>query len=458
MYSINITRKYECQNYFIIMKKILILCSLFSVPLVSMPQMRWVFNGTTPLKLVLARGMQATPVYVEVNNPAPNAITVIGSNAWIISEGEFNMVKWDIGSRFGSYMVPFGYGTTEYLPLTLSMATPGGDGGSILFSTWHTPADNATVMPFDVTGMAASISGQPSNSDNSWNVADRFWVIDTYTVAPYAYSSKPALSGIDFSYISNAGTPSEVASPNVFAESNLAAQRFNPAIGMGWGDWIGAGGTDVVSGGTGIVNSGAVSAANFFRSWTLTNSNSPLPIQFSSFTDQCDNGLALIQWTSQTELNNDYYTIKKTTDNFHFETVGTVKGAGTSSFPIGYNLTDNYPYQGTSYYLLYQTDFNGNTTQAGSAIPFTGCGSENATTVNGFNTINYIEILVNSASSDKLEISLVNIIGQIVIHENKTVVTGNNEIRLNNNVSPGIYLLNVKSENINYTRKLIIYN
>jgi hypothetical protein len=412
------------------------------------------YGGTNP-------GLGGTPIYIVL--ASPNANSIITGNGWIISESEFDMFRWVVKNNTGTYQVPFGYGSSYALPLTLNIGTAGisgGNSGWIDFSTWHTIADNWTGVtsltgpPSDVKNMAAAYTsmGSPSATDDSYNAVDRFWVINASS-----YDQKPGLNGVSFTYISHAGAPSEVSSPNVFAESNLLAQRFNPTITSNgsWGDWLGIGGTDVISGPIGTVNSGAITASNFYRSWTLSNSNSPLPIQISSFTAQCNNGTALIQWTSQAELNNDYYTVKKTSDNIHFETVGTVKGAGTISLPQNYSLTDNSPISGSSYYFLYQTDMDENTTEVMS-IPFAGCETSGLTTINGFNTTNYIEIAINSIDNSNFNISLLNMLGQIVINENHPVAIGNNVIHLNNSMSPGIYILNVKNDKVSYSKKLVI--
>ncbi len=444
------------------MNKIFTTLLLLTVPLAAYPQMRWMLNGTTPLSFVLNGGTSSTPIYIEVNNPAANAITTIGKNADIISESEFNMVKWDISNNSGEYVVPFGVGTSEYLPLFINIGTAGNTGGCILFSTWHTPADNevpVSFRPSDVSNMAAmytSPGGQPSNADNSWNSVDRFWVIDTYTIPDISYTTKPSLNNITFRYINNAGSPSETAAPNVFAEADLLAQRFN-STQTTWGDWLGTGATDSIGSNFSQVKSGAVSAANFFRSWTLSSQNSPLPIALSSFTDACINGMAYIEWTSETEVNNAYYTVKKTADNIHFETVGTITGAGTTSLRNNYSLIDNSPFAGTSYYFLYQTDYDGVMNPAGSAIPFSGCGNSAVSSVNGFNTATDIEIQINSDSYTNVNISLVTMLGQVIMNENHAVTIGYNEFRISHNYSAGIYLLNLRNEKINYTKKLILW-
>ena len=49
-----------------------------------------------------------------------------------------------------------------------------------------------------------------------------------------------------------------------------------------------------------------------------------------------------------------------------FEPVGTVAGAGNSNTALHYQLTDDEPLPGTSYYRLKQTDFDGQHTQVRS--------------------------------------------------------------------------------------------
>ncbi len=445
------------------MKKFLQIACLMLLPL----SFTYGQTGSINLKngyIVEHGGTSAKPVYLVLAYGQPAALTY--TNGFIVSEGEFNNVRWYINNGIGTYTVPFGSSGTynpanglptyasvgSIIPVILNITGAGtGSGGSgfIDFSTYHTLPLNSSNLPVGYAGDPTNLApiypllSQPNTTDNSWNLIDRFWFINAQS-----YSPKPTLGNVQLSYLK--ATNSEIAAPNVFTETQLLAQRFNPA--KGWGDWLGGGGLDF---GTGFGGSGTVSASDFFRVWTLSNQNSPLPIKISSFTTQCDNNVALVQWTSQSELNNDYYTIKKTMDNVHFETVGTVKGAGTSSLANNYSMNDNSPFGGTSYYYLYQTDFDGNVSEVG-AIPFNGCAAPSSTAINSYNTINFIEIQINSVGVDNFDISLVNLLGQSVIHENHSVVLGNNEVRLNNNLSPGIYLLNVKNAKYNYTKKLVI--
>lgn len=464
------------------MKKVLLVIALFIVPALAFSQnAELVINGTTEVTIVEHGGTKATPVYIEVNNPnatnvanpgIPTPLGGVGTKGFIISENEFDMVKWDIGTgvALSTYTVPFGYNggaNLFYLPLSLTVKVPGiltATGTGLKFSTWHTQADDwtgttsLTGAPSDVTNMAvATPPGSPSNNDDSYNVVSRFWVMDTAS-----YTDPPRLSNITFTYIDNAADSSEVLPtpaghkvPGL--EANLAAQRFNPTPKDGWGGFLAGGdAANTPVAGTGQVSTGLVTDTNFMRSWTLSSVLHPLPIVLGAFSTQCDNGAALVQWTAESEVNNAYYTIKKSADDTHFEIVGTVKGSGNSSLPISYSLVDNSPYSGISYYYISQTDFDENTTDL-SVTQFNGCGGGlPVTTVNAFNTNNGIEVQINSASADNFTITLTNMLGQAIINESHAAALGENEILLSNTLSTGIYILNIRNDKLNYTKKLAL--
>ncbi len=434
------------------MKRQIPILLLMLLPLFSGAQARLVLNGAF---VVMANGTAAKPVYLEVNNPASNAIT--RNSGWIISESEFNMVKWDIGTNTGTYTLPFGYSILDYIPLTFNVITAGTPAaGTVKFSTYHTCADNWTCgPPSDVSQMDPTNVGlsSPSATDDSYWVVDRFWIIDANT----GYITKPS-PNLTFTYI-DLGLGTEVALPNIFAESDLLAQRFN-STNSTWGDYLGTTGTDIISLPTGTCKNdpaAAIAPADFFRSWTLSSQIDPLPIQLTSFNVDCDNNIALITWTSATETNNDHYTVERTTDGTNYETVAIVKGAGNSTTPLNYTASDYDPLPGISYYRLSQTDLDGKTTHF-APITFQGC-KVSGTTISAFNSNGNITVRVSSDYSDTYTVSLVNTLGQTILTQVKTLPDGYSEFMLNpGTLSKGIYLLSVRSNRTSYSKKLILGN
>lgn len=119
-----------------------------------------------------------------------------------------------------------------------------------------------------------------------------------------------------------------------------------------------------------LVNAGTVNAPfnnSATSPWlaqiaTFQTSISPLPIGLVDFTAQCNANNVVINWTTASEIDNNYFTIERSKDAFEFNSIGTIKGAGNSSDNINYSFTDTNPFAGEGYYRLKQTDYNGNST------------------------------------------------------------------------------------------------
>jgi hypothetical protein len=85
----------------------------------------------------------------------------------------------------------------------------------------------------------------------------------------------------------------------------------------------------------------------------------PLPIELLNFDVSSKDKKVILNWSTASERDNDYFTIERTIDGINFEKIGELKGAGTSSSRNDYQFTDNNPIKGISYYRLSQTDYNG---------------------------------------------------------------------------------------------------
>ena len=73
-------------------------------------QARLVLNGA---KINISNGAN-----IVIANSASNAITRVDGH--IISEGELNAIRWEIGTATGTYVLPWGYGAASYLPLSFT--------------------------------------------------------------------------------------------------------------------------------------------------------------------------------------------------------------------------------------------------------------------------------------------------------------------------------------------------
>jgi fibronectin-binding autotransporter adhesin len=174
-----------------------------------------------------------------------------------------------------------------------------------------------------------------------------------------------------------------------------------------------------------------------------------LPIQLISFKSSLINKKTVdLTWTTATEINNDYYTVERSSDGIFFETIATINGAGNSTTTIHYNHVDEMPLIGISYYRLKQTDFDGNFTYS-NIISVT---VENAVTNVVWNiypnpAMRGNELNITSSVTDKLfEIQLIDLTsGKMVCHHKKT--HDSNQLYLDKNLTPGIYFARIVDEN-----------
>lgn len=87
--------------------------------------------------------------------------------------------------------------------------------------------------------------------------------------------------------------------------------------------------------------------------------NPNLPIQLIEFKGYSDNEINILEWSTMSEKNNDYFTIEKSQNGIHWSLLDVVDASGNSSSKKTYLIVDKDPFPMTSYYRLRQTDYDG---------------------------------------------------------------------------------------------------
>ncbi len=88
-----------------------------------------------------------------------------------------------------------------------------------------------------------------------------------------------------------------------------------------------------------------------------------LPIELLDFSaTMTDNGSVKLNWTTLTEVNNDFFSVQHSVDGYEFAEIAIVIGAGNSTTPRHYSKLHDHAVNGKNYYRLKQVDFNGRTT------------------------------------------------------------------------------------------------
>ena len=278
---------------------------------------------------------------LTVRNSATTGIAGGTNLRYILSEqtNNSNKIIWRMGTGTGTYTFPFGIppgGATNYIPVVLNK-TNAATIGDVSIATYGTPANNLPwpTTPTNVTNLWADIPIHNAPDNRHWTV-DRFWEVDA--------TSPLALNTLMFSYRA-IELPDSDATPG-----NLGAQFWDIPISY----W------NRTQFGVGIANSVTVSAFGIFNTaWTLTSLTSPLPIKLLNFSATSERERVRLDWTTASEINNDYFTVEKSIDGRIFYPIGEVDGANNSTTKNEYYLDDIRPTYGISYYRLKQTDYDG---------------------------------------------------------------------------------------------------
>jgi hypothetical protein len=372
------------------------------------------FYGFSQARLILNNGgivNITNSAFVVIDNPATNAITR-NTSGHFISEGEFNRVKWNIGTTAGTYIVPFGIGAAEYLPVTMTTSGASGATGSLTFAMYPVGSWlNSANLPTGVTNFVNNYG-----ANNSAFAVDRFWRIE-----PANYTTKPSLSNLIFTY---RDIEHSVAS-NAITESNLIAQRYNGPTNS-WDDYMPGTATNIVSNTSTVA---ALPSAELFTWWTLVDNDFVLPIELTAFNAKCDGDKVTIFWTTASESNNNYFEIERSSDGINFVSIGKIFSQNSnSSAPLNYSTVDNNPLNGKSYYRLKQVDKNGK--HSYSALVISTCNS-NA-------TIAPVVSVFPNPATDNITIDIKGLPGKksFIIYDvlgqemtNKTIVSENESIQ-----------------------------
>lgn len=395
--------------------------------------------------VVLDGGSQTDPIYVVLDNPSDNALLTSGSGGNWISEGEFNKLRWRIGSNVGTYQIPYTALTLNSIPFEMQITGAGVGGDYIDFSTYGTPASN---LPWP-TMVSHFQAADGSLVDNSPNVINRFWVNDAedYTTRPNVVMA--------FGY----DDPNDFAGLNPgIAPGSMVAQRFRTSDNTWGGSFSGSSlyfGTDNAS--LSRVENAVVTSADMWEAWTLSTTQILLPVELIAFQTKCYGDYAEISWATASELNNDYFQIERSINGQNWELIATVKGQGTTNNENHYSIKDQNPRGAIAYYRLRQVDFDG----AQELFPIKSlqpCGENNGIEIISHNDGNY-HVVINSDNLGEYHIDLFDMSGKQIRNTRTVHVDGGENMFLfdDSHAATGVYMVRVRNNQEQITKRIVIH-
>lgn len=216
--------------------------------------------------------------------------------------------------------------------------------------------------------------------------------------------------------------------------------------------WKDAGGDVNGDNTSGYITSGLIPFSGFKGETQIgfgsKDPNTPLPIELLYFRAECEKDIVRLEWATNSETNNDYFIIEKSTKGTDWKQILTVEGAGNSNQQISYTDIDDSPETGANYYRLIQVDFDG--TQHIIKIVSATCNDEtNDPTVeiypNPFDNEMHIVGFYWEDQSDLL-VRLVDMNGKLVQNWEVNNIEAEFHLSLNMpNIVPGVYILELQN-------------
>ena len=235
------------------------------------------------------------------------------------------------------------------------------------------------------------------------------------------------------------------------------------------GALTGVGFANLLSGG--ITNNGAWSVN---VEWCATSSGTGLPIPQNCTANPCSILLptalvsfdvvvnwttATLNWTTASEINNDFFTVERSIDGSNFEEIIWIQGAGNSNHTLHYEAIDNNQMNGLVYYRLKQTDFDGEFRY--SEIILVEMNTIVSSTSVFPNPFKEGVLNISGISSEDEEMTLVfynqlgdKIYSTLISAQNNNFVTS---VNLQNRLSAGIYIIvGTNKSETGFMQKLVV--
>ena len=189
--------------------------------------------------------------------------------------------------------------------------------------------------------------------------------------------------------------------------------------------------------------------------WTISTTNPggactnalPLPIKLNKFSASAYGETVYLDFSTASEINNDYFSIERSKDGKSFELIGELEGAGNSTKALSYNFIDREPLPGLNFYRIKQTDFDGRYSY--SDVRSVRSIASHSFAISPSTSSDYITIATDVKEYD---VSIYNVQGQMVL--NYAALQGTQTISIDR-LKSGMYVIDLNTGFTSETIKFV---
>lgn len=181
-----------------------------------------------------------------------------------------------------------------------------------------------------------------------------------------------------------------------------------------------------------------------------------LPVELLRFTGEAlEQGNRLV-WTTANEVNNDHFTLYRSTDGEHFEKLTQVAGAGNSNTTKNYVFLDTDAPKGVTYYRLTQTDFDGTENAAGLVMLQRGKNTLGINYIQPVPVKDQAVVSFNVPTEQTVNMQLFNVVGQLLFNTQIAATEGTNNQTIDlSHLPAGVYAVTLSSNDTRSVKTLV---
>lgn len=194
-----------------------------------------------------------------------------------------------------------------------------------------------------------------------------------------------------------------------------------------------------------------------FISFATSNSNSSLPIHLVSFQAEALSDKTIqLNWATESEINNEYFSIERSIDKINFESILEVKATKNQGFK-NYTAFDKNPLPGFSYYRLKQTDFDAQISYSSLKSVYLSFSKIDIYPNLILNENPIFAVEIQGLNAQSINVQVYDLFGKLKYQQSIFVNNMNYKSYFNTHeFSSGIYLVQVTQDNQVLKRKKII--
>ncbi|HEV2832890.1 MAG TPA: T9SS type A sorting domain-containing protein [Hanamia sp.] len=188
---------------------------------------------------------------------------------------------------------------------------------------------------------------------------------------------------------------------------------------------------------------------------------SVLPVTLSAFDVGTQNNHPFLSWTTQTEINVDYFSIRRSTNGIDFKEIGKVTAAGNSTSENNYSFSDEEVLKGINYvyYALAIIDEDGKTQLSPIKIykyPTTASRIITSLSPNPVSGMGHLMLQFNADKAGVMMVQLIDMHGQTVLKTKLSAERGinNGHIHLGD-VPSGVYTIYFSLDGANESYRIV---